>query len=74
MEFNKLTGIHAAPLLTYMKLSGVKTSLLINFHVTSCRLESNDPSSDLFLRAFRVLRGFIFMGFCRGNRGLEWSR
>ena len=28
-----INGIHKAQLLTYMKLSGVKTGLLINFHV-----------------------------------------
>lgn len=29
----KISGIHEAQLLTYMKLSGVKTGLLINFNV-----------------------------------------
>ena len=28
-----LTGVHQAQLLTYMKLSGIKTGSLINFHV-----------------------------------------
>lgn len=28
-----LTGMHQAQLLTYMKLSGIKTGLLINFNV-----------------------------------------
>ena len=31
---DKLTGIHEAQLLTYMRLSSVKTGLLINFNVT----------------------------------------
>ena len=30
---DKIAGIHEAQLLTYMKLSGVKTGLLINFNV-----------------------------------------
>ena len=30
---DKITGIHKAQLLTYMKLSGVKVGLLINFNV-----------------------------------------
>ena len=34
---DKLTGIHEAQLLTYMKLSGVKTGLLINFNVTTLK-------------------------------------
>jgi len=33
----KLTGIHEAQLLTYMKLSGAKTGLLINFNVTKLK-------------------------------------
>ena len=33
----KLTGIHEAQLLTYMKLSGVKTGLQINFDVTKLK-------------------------------------
>ena len=32
---DKLTSIHEAQLLTYMKLAGVKTGLLINFDVTT---------------------------------------
>ena len=31
---DQLKGIHEAQLLTYMKLAGVKTGLLINFNVT----------------------------------------
>ncbi|MCO8120140.1 GxxExxY protein [Stieleria sp. TO1_6] len=34
---DKLTGIHEAQLLTYMKLSSVKTGLLINFNVTKLK-------------------------------------
>lgn len=30
----EITGIHRAQLLTYMKLSGIRTGLLINFNVT----------------------------------------
>ena len=30
----EIKGIHEAQLLTYMKLAGVKTGLLINFNVT----------------------------------------
>ncbi len=33
----KLRGIHEAQLLTYMKLSGVKTGLLMNFNVTKLK-------------------------------------
>ena len=33
----KLKGIHEAQLLTYMKLSGVKTGLLMNFNVTKLK-------------------------------------
>ena len=32
-----LKGIHEAQLLTYTKLSGVKTGLLINFNVTKLK-------------------------------------
>jgi GxxExxY protein len=31
---DEVRGIHEAQLLTYMKLAGVRTGLLINFHVT----------------------------------------
>ncbi|RJQ84051.1 MAG: GxxExxY protein, partial [Desulfobacteraceae bacterium] len=31
---DEVKGIHEAQLLTYMKLAGVKTGLLINFNVT----------------------------------------
>ena len=34
---DKLTGIHEAQLLTYMKLSNVKVGLLINFNVTKLK-------------------------------------
>ena len=34
---DKLTGIHEAQLLTYMKLADVKTGLLINFNVTQLK-------------------------------------
>ncbi len=34
---DKLTGIHEAQLLTYMKLAGVKTGLLIDFNVTKLK-------------------------------------
>ena len=34
---DKLTGIHEAQLLTYMRLSSVKTELLINFNVTKLK-------------------------------------
>ena len=34
---DKLTTIHEAQLLTYMKLAGVKTGLLINFNVTKLK-------------------------------------
>lgn len=34
---DKLTGIHEAQLLTYMRLSSVKTGLLINFNVTKLK-------------------------------------
>ena len=30
---SKITGVHEAQILTYMKLAGVKTGLLINFNV-----------------------------------------
>ena len=33
----KLRGIHEAQLLTYMKLAGVKTGLLMNFNVTKLK-------------------------------------
>ena len=33
----EIKGIHQAQLLTYMKLSGVKTGLLINFNVTKLK-------------------------------------
>ena len=32
-----IKGIHAAQLLTYMKLAGIKTGLLINFNVTKLK-------------------------------------
>ena len=31
---DKLAPIHSAQLITYLKLSGIKTGLLINFNVT----------------------------------------
>ena len=34
---DKLTGIHEAQVLTYMKLADVKTGLLINFNVTKLK-------------------------------------
>ncbi len=34
---DKLTTIHVAQLLTYIKLAGVKTGLLINFNVTKLK-------------------------------------
>ncbi len=34
---DEVKGIHEAQLLTYMKLSGVKTGLLINFNVTKLK-------------------------------------
>jgi GxxExxY protein len=34
----EIKGIHEAQLLTYMKLAGVKTGLLINFNVTKLKL------------------------------------
>ena len=34
---DKLTGIHEAQLLTYMRLSSVKAGLLINFNVTKLK-------------------------------------
>jgi GxxExxY protein len=34
---NQLKGIHEAQLLTYMKLAGIKTGLLINFNVTKLK-------------------------------------
>jgi GxxExxY protein len=34
---DKLTPIHAAQLLTYLRLSGLKTGLLINFNVLHLR-------------------------------------
>ena len=33
----KLAGIHDAQLLTYMKLAGIKTGLLMNFNVTKLK-------------------------------------
>ncbi len=33
----ELTAVHEAQLLTYMKLAGVKTDLLINFNVTQLK-------------------------------------
>ncbi len=33
----KLRGIHEAQLLTYMKLAGIKTGLLMNFNVTKLK-------------------------------------
>jgi GxxExxY protein len=33
----QIKGIHEAQLLTYMKLAGVKTGLLMNFNVTRLR-------------------------------------
>jgi GxxExxY protein len=33
----QIRGIHEAQLLTYMKLAGVKTGLLINFNVISLK-------------------------------------
>ena len=33
----EVKGIHEAQLLTYMKLAGVKTGLLINFNVTKLK-------------------------------------
>lgn len=32
-----LTGVHHAQILSYLKLSGYKLGLLINFHVVSLR-------------------------------------
>ena len=38
MKFDEeVKGIHEAQLLTYMKLAGVKTGLLINFNVTKLK-------------------------------------
>ena len=34
---DKLTAIHEAQLLTYMKLADVKTGLLVNFNVTKLK-------------------------------------
>lgn len=34
---DQIKGIHEAQLLTYMKLAGVKTALLINFNVTKLK-------------------------------------
>ena len=34
---DRLTAIHEAQLLTYMRLSGVKTGLLINFNITKLK-------------------------------------
>ena len=34
---DKLTGIHEAQLLTYMKLADVKTGLLINFNIAKLK-------------------------------------
>ncbi|MCG8696495.1 MAG: GxxExxY protein [Bacteroidales bacterium] len=34
---DKLKGIHEAQLLTYMKLAGIKTGLLMNFNVTKLK-------------------------------------
>jgi GxxExxY protein len=34
---DEIKGIHQAQLLTYMKLSGVKIGLLINFNVTTLK-------------------------------------
>ena len=34
---NKLTAIHEAQLLTYMKLADVKIGLLVNFNVTKLK-------------------------------------
>ena len=34
---SRLTGVHEAQLLTYMKLSGIKTGLLINFNVVKLK-------------------------------------
>jgi GxxExxY protein len=36
-SIDKLTAIHEAQLLTYMKLAVVKTGLLINFNVTKLK-------------------------------------
>lgn len=35
-SIGEITGIHQAQLLTYMKMTGIRTGLLINFNV--CRL------------------------------------
>jgi GxxExxY protein len=56
MSVEQIKGIHEAQLLTYMKLAGVKTGLLMNFNVT--RLRSGIKRFVLCpLRALRVLRG-----------------
>jgi hypothetical protein len=51
-------GIHQAQLLTYMKLAGIQTGLLINFNV--CGVEGRPPAfcAVAVLRDLRVLRGF----------------
>jgi GxxExxY protein len=33
----EIKGIHESQLLTYMKLAGIKTGLLINFNVTTLK-------------------------------------
>ena len=47
----EIKGIHEAQLLPYMKLSGVKTGLPINFHVTKLKddIKRFVLSSDLFV-------------------------
>jgi hypothetical protein len=53
-------------LLTYMKLAGVKTGLLMNFNVT--KLKSGIKRFVLLLRALRVLRGETILYFCERRK------
>jgi GxxExxY protein len=56
----ELRGIHEAQVLTYMKLKGIKTGLLINFNVS--KLKNGIKRYVLRpLRALRVLRGVFRM-------------
>ena len=67
---DKLTAIHEAQLLTYMKLADVKTGLRINFNVTKLKDETKRfVLCSSRLRALRVLRGFTFLlaDRCRGR-------
>ena len=55
---DEVQGINEAQPLTYMKLSGIKTGLLINFNVT--QLKNGIKRYVLYnLRALRVLRGVL---------------